>query len=145
MLVMATQVLKDLRERCEAAYPHETCGLLLGREEGLRRVVARVFPGRNLEAQRLRDRYVLDPRDFIAADVEASRVGEDILGVYHSHPDHPSQPSATDLERAQPVWSYVIVSVAGGPGGARATSERSWVLTECASGPAFAEEPICAC
>lgn len=105
-------------EHCErlealvhAGYPHETCGLLVGRQaDGVVEVVDLV-QARNLNQQRAEDRYELDPGDFIAADQTAREQGLEIVGIWHSHPDHPAEPSATDLASAWEGWSYLIASI----------------------------------
>jgi proteasome lid subunit RPN8/RPN11 len=129
---------RELRGRIEqaarASYPLEACGLILGRRNGSCVEAARVVSARNLDRERARDRYELDPQDFLAADAEARGAGLDIVGVWHSHPDHPARPSATDLERAWEGWSYVIVSVAAD--GVREL--RAWRLAD----GSFEEEPI---
>jgi proteasome lid subunit RPN8/RPN11 len=117
-----------------ANYPHEACGLLVGRATRAATVVERSEPARNLAVDRLADRYLLDPDDFYAADQAARRDGLDIVGVWHTHPDHPAQPSPTDLEAAWPGLSYLIVSVAA-PG---VVERRAWRL----DGDKFIEQEI---
>jgi len=118
----------DLRALLEgwgcAGYPHETCGLMLGERGNGGIVIHRVVQAKNLNRERARDRYELDPLDFLAADTEARDLGLEVLGVWHSHPDHPARPSETDRAAAWPDWSYVIVSVTG----AGAQDVRSWRL-----------------
>ena len=109
----------------QRGYPEETCGLLLGTRNGAERVVVGVRQARNLNVERARDRYEIDPEDFLAADREARAAGLDIVGVWHSHPDHPAMPSLTDVAGAWPGWAYVIVSV--GPEGV--SEIRCWELT----------------
>lgn len=116
MLVMTVLYLPDdaraeLAVWVQEGYPHETCGLLLGaRSDGSARVV-RVTRARNLDTERAHDRYELDPKDFLAADALARDEGMELIGVWHSHPDHPALPSETDRAAAWPGWSYVILSV----------------------------------
>jgi len=105
-------VVEAIDAVARAHYPHEACGLLVGRDIPEGTVVERSEPARNLAVDRLTDRYLLDPDDFYAADEAARRDGLDIVGVWHTHPDHPAQPSPTDLEAAWPGYSYLIVSVA---------------------------------
>jgi proteasome lid subunit RPN8/RPN11 len=113
-----------LRTWVEKGYPQETCGVLIGRSrEGVTEVV-QVFPAHNLNQERARDRYLLDPQDYLKADESARERGLSIVGVWHSHPDHPARPSATDRAHAWEGWSYVIASV--GPEGL--TELRSWRL-----------------
>jgi len=112
-----------------AAYPAEACGLLLGRtaDDGVREAL-RVRPARNLDAERARDRYLLDPADRLAAEREAAADGLAVVGVYHSHPDHDAYFSRTDLERSEeyqwgepwvpPAYTYLVTSVRGGEAGA---------------------------
>jgi proteasome lid subunit RPN8/RPN11 len=68
-------------------------------------------------------RFEITPTDFLAAEKAAAEAGDAVIGIYHSHPDHPAEPSGYDLENALPYYSYLIVSVAGGKAG-RLTSWR---------------------
>ena len=93
-------------------YPHEICGILVGPRGG--RTATDAKRARNIIVERARDRYEIDPRDHIRIQREADDDGQDILGYYHSHPDHPAQASRFDTERAWAGYVYVIVSVQGG-------------------------------
>jgi len=124
----------QLAEWVRAGYPCETCGLLVGRGGDGAREVERVTLACNLNFARAADRYELDPENFLAADGEARAAGLDIVGVWHSHPDHPARPSETDRAAAWSSWSYVILSV-----GREGVGEmRSWHLV----GGRFEEEMI---
>ncbi len=101
----------DIEQLARAGYPHEACGLLLGRHDRDTTRLARVTHARNLATDRLADRYSLDPQDYLAADEEARRDGLEIVGIWHSHPDHPARPSSTDLANAWPDYTYLIVAV----------------------------------
>jgi len=114
----------EIETRVRAGYPRETCGLLLGSRGDGQCMVSRVLPARNLNLERSTDRYELDPKDYLAADRDARENGEEIVGIWHSHPDHPAQPSDVDLAAAWPEWSYLIVSV----GYERVLDLRSWRL-----------------
>jgi proteasome lid subunit RPN8/RPN11 len=93
-------------------YPNEICGFMLGpKGDG---EVTEVRPARNIIVERSRDRYEIDPRDHIRTQREADAAGLDIVGYYHSHPDHPAQPSRFDTERAWAGYVYLIVSVHDG-------------------------------
>ncbi|MEA3277201.1 MAG: M67 family metallopeptidase [Pseudomonadota bacterium] len=119
--------LKELLEALvRAGYPEETCGLLLGRQAEGTVEVLDLKQARNLNRERARDRYELDPADFLAADQAARDRGHQIVGIWHSHPDHPARPSANDRARAWAGWSYLIVSVT--PDGVREL--RSWRLND---------------
>jgi proteasome lid subunit RPN8/RPN11 len=91
-------------------YPDEICGLMLGTD----RVVTEVRRARNIIVERSRDRYEIDPLDQIRIQREADAAGLDIVGYYHSHPDHPAQASRFDTERAWAGYVYVIVSIEQG-------------------------------
>ena len=117
-------------------YPYETCGVLVGASTDGQVRVERVFQARNLNTERARDRYVLDPDDLMTADKAAREAGLDIVGFWHTHPDHPALPSETDREAAWDGYSYVILSVSG----ARVEDLRSWRL----NGAGFVEEQVAA-
>ena len=121
-----------IRAHGRETYPHECCGALLGAEG---RVVATV-PLPNTTEEGPRRRFLVRPGDYQQAEQAAAAAGHELLGFYHSHPDHPARPSQYDLDHAWPSFSYVIVSVmAGEPG-----DMRSWTLKEDRS--AFEEESL---
>lgn len=132
MLVLPPFLRDELGARVSAGYPNETCGLLIGRRVGDGAEVSRVLQARNLNVERARDRYELDPDDFLLGDEGARAEGLEIVGIWHSHPDHPAVPSETDRARAWEGWSYLILSVTS----AGVADSRSWRL----SGERFVEE-----
>lgn len=133
-LFMPLSVRRNLEELVQGGYPHETCGLLVGRQTAQRVEVEQVVAARNLNTERAYDRYEIDPEDFLCADRNARAEGLEIVGVWHSHPDHPARPSETDHAAAWGGWSYVIVSVTR-----EGVAElRSWRL----NGEQFEEEAI---
>jgi proteasome lid subunit RPN8/RPN11 len=134
MLRLPVLVRSELARLVAAGYPHETCGLLVGRELPDGAAVERVVPARNRNEERARDRYLLDPDDHLRAESEARAGGRDVVGVWHSHPDHPAQPSETDRAAAWEGWAYLIASVT--PQGV--AELRAWRLR----GEHFHEEPI---
>lgn len=111
VLHLAASLRARIEDRVHTGYPGETCGLLLGQQHDLGVQVYDVFAARNLNTARAGDRFELDPQDFLKADQAARKAGLELVGVWHSHPDHPSRPSATDLELAWEGWSYLILSV----------------------------------
>jgi len=114
---LATSAHASIRRLAEAAYPHEGCGVLIGAYEGDAVVVREATSARNLWTQRLADRYDMDPADIQAADRSARARGLDVVGFWHSHPDHPARPSQLDSERSWADYAYLIVNtVAGGSG-----------------------------
>ena len=117
---------RAIESQLEGSYPEEGCGALLGRENGDGREVERAIAFTNVQTETRERRFLVSPEQLLGAEREARRLGLEVLGIYHSHPDHPARPSAFDLEHAWPFYSYLIVSVAGG----RAAGTRSWRLVE---------------
>jgi proteasome lid subunit RPN8/RPN11 len=109
---IAQSALEAIRAHGVDGYPHEICGVMIGaRGES---TVTEVKRANNIVVERARDRYEIDPRDHIRIQREADDAGLDIIGYYHSHPDHPAQASRFDTERAWAGYVYVIVSIEGG-------------------------------
>jgi proteasome lid subunit RPN8/RPN11 len=132
---------EEIREHGARGYPHEVCGALLGREiadagDGTMREVQAVLPLENRREESRHNRFSLTADDVRRAERAASERGLEILGWYHTHPDHPARPSEFDREHAWPWYSYVILSVA-----ARVPGEMtSWRLADDRSG--YAAESI---
>jgi proteasome lid subunit RPN8/RPN11 len=127
MLKLTQSAYGSIRQHGEETYPHECCGVLLGHfQDDGSKTVSRVARCGNTRADSPHNRYNIDPRDLIRIQREGRERGEDIVGFYHSHPDHPAQWSPTDLAEAH--WfgcSYVITSVEKG----KATITNSFELT----------------
>jgi proteasome lid subunit RPN8/RPN11 len=112
MLKIGRKEYDALRQHGEETYPHECCGVLLGRTDGDERIVTSIARAGNTRTDSAHNRYNIDPKDLIRIQREGRERGEDIIGFYHSHPDHPARWSPTDLAEAH--WfgcSYVITSV----------------------------------
>ncbi len=113
MLKISQSDYASLRQHGEETYPHECCGVLLGRfEDDGSRTVTRIARCGNTRDDSPHNRYHIDPKELISIQREGRKRGEDIVGFYHSHPDHPARWSVTDLAEAH--WfscSYVITSV----------------------------------
>jgi proteasome lid subunit RPN8/RPN11 len=114
MLLLAKHLEQEIREHGARDYPHECCGAMLGTDTGAGRQVRSLFPLVNRRDDSPRNRFSITPEDFRAAERAAVERGLDLIGWYHSHPDHPARPSEFDREHAWPWYSYVIVSVAAG-------------------------------
>jgi proteasome lid subunit RPN8/RPN11 len=116
MLRIPRSLHDDLRRHGEETYPCECCGVLLGRfEDDGAKTVTSVARAGNTREDSPHNRYNIDPKELIRIQREGRERGEDIVGFYHSHPDHPAQWSSTDLAEAH--WfgcSYVITSVEKG-------------------------------
>lgn len=126
-LQINTDLLAQIHAHAAAAYPEEGAGFLLGRVNGADRQVISLLPAENRREDGARsNRYLLSPEALRHAEDTAARLGLDLIGVFHSHPDHPAQPSEFDRQWALPWFSYVITSV--GNGNAEAT--RSWRLRD---------------
>lgn len=107
-------------------YPEECCGFLLGEERGGTTRVDRVVPAANERQDSRHNRFVMSPETVLAAHKEARAAGLSVVGYYHSHPDHPAEPSDFDREHAWPGLSYLIVAVRRG----RVDRARSWRLRD---------------
>lgn len=134
VVLLPPAVRAELESAATAGYPDETCGLLLGHndESGCR--ITAQHTARNLNRVRAGDRFELDPLDYLAAEAAAASAGLQVVGIWHSHPDHPARPSETDRAMAWPGWSYIILAVAAGG----MTDLRSWRL----AGEFFLEEEV---
>ena len=125
-----------------AAYPNECCGIMFGRDElegrvAKRRIVNRLVAAPNdFEEHEQFHRFSISAKTLMAAEEEAAKTGELVLGFYHSHPDHPARPSEYDREHAWPFYSYVIVAIES----RQARLMTSWLLNE--STEQFEEQAI---
>ena len=135
MIKISSSLLREIYDHTESSYPHECCGLMIGTFGG-EKVVHAFRKCKNLNTERAHDRYEMDPMCMLKTQREFEGSPWDIIGIYHSHPDHPSRPSQTDTDRAFAGYSYVIISVEKGT----VTSARSWVLNETEK--RFTEEPL---
>jgi len=117
MAEVLLSISKELAERIRAhgaeTYPHECCGALLGRDNEPREILG-LFPLINRRDDSPQNRFSVTAQDVLDAEKSARRQGLDVVGWYHSHPDHPARPSAYDRDHAWPWYSYIIVSVAQG-------------------------------
>ena len=119
-LTLGPGVVDAIRQHGAETYPHECCGALLGQEGAV--LEAWALPNTTEEGPRRR--FLIRPVDYRAAEERAAEAGLELLGFYHSHPDHPARPSQYDLDHAWPVFSYVILSVVAG----RSEDMSSWRL-----------------
>jgi len=115
MLILTPGIYEQIRRHGEETYPHECCGVLLGSFEGEDRHVKQAARCGNTRDDRPQDRYHIDPRELVRIQRQGREQGLDIVGFYHSHPDHPAQWSQTDLAEAHWIGcSYVITAVEKG-------------------------------
>ncbi|MBI4790868.1 MAG: M67 family metallopeptidase [Chloroflexi bacterium] len=126
-LIISSDTFASITAHLQAAYPNEGVGLLLGRADGAQKTAqaALLLPNR-FEADEQHHRYLVTAQDMLDGETQAEQRGLDVIGIVHSHPDHPAQASEFDREFALPWYSYLIVSVPKGlPDAARA-----WVLAD---------------
>lgn len=151
MIIFSQEARDAIAAHAEATYPDECVGLLLGQLDGADKRVVAAFSVENRWAGQMtlsetdnpdsrRDRFYLDPRDYLRADRAAVAQGLDVVGCYHSHPDHPAIPSERDRVGARaisgPSFSFVIQSVRNG----QAAELASWLLIE--AGTRFVAEEL---
>src|SRR5580698_3122276 len=140
MLKIPQSAYISLRQHGEETYPHECCGVLLGRfEDDGSKTVSHVARCGNMREDSSHNRYSIDPKELIRIQREGRERGEDIIGFYHSHPDHPARWSPTDLAEAHyPGCSFVITSVDKG----LAAITNSFELTGDEENKKFVDEQI---
>ena len=139
MIQLSEEQRSEIAAHGERDYPHECCGLLLGsfKDDGVK-AVSEVYPISNArEEQAKRNRFLIRPEELMRGERYAQASGLEVVGFYHSHPDHPAVPSQYDLEHAWPIYSYIVVAVSNGAAG----DLRSWEMA--ADRSRFAEEEIC--
>lgn len=124
-LVVSSDVLRRMFKHLESTYPNEGCGFLLG-SDGASREVTELYLVENGQGGDQRRRFTILPDDYRQAEAYADKNGLTLLGVYHSHPDHPALPSEHDLRQAVPFFSYIIVSIVQG----NTNAISSWRLDE---------------
>ena len=126
MITLLSEHVEAIQEHGERDYPHECCGLLIGRfSEGGHKTVFEIYPISNArEEEHKRNRFLIRPEELLRGERYARQHELEVTGFYHSHPDCEAQPSKYDLEHAWPTYSYIIVSVREG----YAVELRSWEL-----------------
>jgi proteasome lid subunit RPN8/RPN11 len=125
-LAVSAADMEAIGRHAVRTYPEECCGFLLGETSDGPTRVERVVPAANERQESRHNRFVISPETVLAAHKEARAAGLSVVGYYHSHPDHPAEPSEFDREHAWPGLSYLIVSVRGG----QVDSARSWRLRD---------------
>lgn len=113
LVIVGKNELQFILNHAISTYPEECCGFLLGLDSGFRRI-DRILPAQNSNQGSRENRYSIDPKELIHTDEEARRLRLELIGMYHSHPDAPAQPSSLDLEHAWPWYTYLVLSVPKG-------------------------------
>ncbi len=114
MLRLKNSQLRSIHAHASKDYPKECCGIFLGIRSAGTETVEEVRPATNIETSRAADRYLIDPADLLKAEKDARVSGWEVLGYYHSHPDHPALASATDSAASWEGYDYLILSVQKG-------------------------------
>lgn len=135
VLVVKREKIAEMYEHARETYPYECCGILVGKVTN-RKEVIEVCRATNVNQGRAGDRYEIDPEELHRVDRMARGGNREIIGFYHSHPDHPPRPSSFDVERSWPGYSYLIVSITKGTD----VSAKSWVWN--GERREFEEEPL---
>ena len=125
-VAISDAVNQAIRRHGQETYPHECCGALVGTTADAESIVADVVPLPNTTEEGPRRRFLVRASDYRLAERRAAEIGGELLGFYHSHPDHPARPSQYDLDHAWPTFAYIIVSVADG----KATDLTVWFLKD---------------
>ena len=137
MTTLPKTLFDQIERHGREAYPEECVGALIGTlaAAGTARTVERLLPIDNRSAANRKRRYLVSPPDYLAAERAADAAGKTLLGFYHSHPEHPAKPSATDLDLAHPNFVYLIVSIRRAAGDApRAAGAGAFLLDPGRSG-----------
>lgn len=126
MLRIPKHLADNIRKHGRETFTEEACGVMYGRVGNDHKEVVDIEPLYNSRNGQRHRRFLITPEDYRRAEVEALARGVELVGFYHSHPNHPAYPSSYDLEHAWPFFSYVIVSVRDG----EPKEMRSFVMNE---------------
>jgi proteasome lid subunit RPN8/RPN11 len=123
MLLVPNRLIEQMNAHVEKAYPEEGAGFLIGEQGEVKEILAL---SNSREEGARHNRFLFTPADYLQAEWKAEKLGLNLIGVFHSHPDCPNVPSEYDREWAQPFFSYIITRVDHG----KAVNSRSWKLLE---------------
>jgi proteasome lid subunit RPN8/RPN11 len=135
-IIVPVIIRKHLEEALENSFPDEGCGFLLGVEKEGYRIIKKIWPVRNAKPGDQTRRFLIDPRDYLKAEQLAAVLKMELLGIYHSHPNHPAKPSIHDFKNAVPYFSFIILSVYNG----KTVDWTSWRLHD--DGSEFLSEKV---
>ena len=126
MLIIEQKPLDEMYYDALQSFPDECCGFFFGKETGDERIITNILVVNNSKAGDKRRRFEIAPKDYLDAERFADENELRLLGVYHSHPNHPAFPSEHDRVAAQPYFSYIIISVKEN----QIADIRSWQLND---------------
>jgi proteasome lid subunit RPN8/RPN11 len=135
MIIIEQKPLDEMYQDALQSFPDECCGFLFGKEAGEERIITTILVVNNSKEGDKRRRFEIAPKDYLNAERFADENGLQLLGVYHTHPNHPAVPSEHDRVAAQPYFSYIIISVKQN----EIAGIRSWQLNDAFQ---FEEEKI---
>jgi proteasome lid subunit RPN8/RPN11 len=135
MLYLKTIIKKNLIADAINTFPDECCGFLIGTDDEKDRLIEEIIIVDNAKDGDKRRRFEISPKDYMKAERYADDKNLKLIGIYHSHPNHPSIPSEHDRIQAQPYFSYVIIAVREN----EFVNLQSWRLNDCQQ---FEEEAI---
>jgi proteasome lid subunit RPN8/RPN11 len=126
MLILNENIKQQLQEDAFRTFPDECCGFFFGNEQGEERKITEILVVENAKSGDKRRRFEITAKDYLNAELYAEKKSLTLLGIYHSHPNHPSIPSEHDRIAAQPFFSYIIISV----NEKEIPSIQSWILND---------------
>ncbi len=129
-IILDHKLVDVMKAHAASLFPEECCGIMLGKFENTNPLVKRMQAVKRMQNTHDKveryHRYTIDPRDFVRVESEGESNGQEIIGIYHSHPNAQAEPSAFDRDRAWPVLSYIVIEVTkAGP-----IEMKSWTLSE---------------
>ena len=139
MIHISDELISQIKLEAEKAYPNECCGFIFGKIEGKEKFAEEILAAKNSSDETEKfHRFEITPEEMLKAERFARSIKADIVGFYHSHPDHPAVPSEYDTTHALPIYSYIIVSVIK----RNAEELQSWELDEKMNYRTFTSEHI---
>ncbi|MDE3057088.1 MAG: M67 family metallopeptidase [Bacteroidota bacterium] len=126
MIRIKENLIRQIEKHGEKTYPEECCGIMLGKMNGRIHEIEQIVELENTQEENRRRRFLISPDQYMKAEKIATEKKLELLGFYHSHPDHPAIPSAFDTEHALPWFAYIITSVENG----KAVRTTAWQLNE---------------
>ena len=126
MIEISGDLLKRIKIHGEETYNEECCGALFGNYSDESRSILDILEFENEKEESRQNRFLITPAQYRSAEKLAKEKNLELVGFYHSHPDHPAQPSQFDIDHALPWFIYIIVSINKG----EANNLTSWILKE---------------
>ncbi len=137
-IIIQKNELEIIKKHAAEIFPYEACGGLLGKIEGNDKIIVKVYPAENRFGKITWDSFEIEPKDMLEMDKISRKEDLEILGFYHSHPNHPAIPSSFDINASWPYYSYVILSVKGN----NITDIKSYLMPDKNSTPIVEEVTI---